>query len=50
MDRFMLKVVVGYPSESEERVILDRMSTTKPNFTLNSVVTPGNPPHAGARE
>ena len=40
MDRFMLKVVVGYPSESEERVILDRMSTTKPHFTLNSVVTP----------
>ena len=40
MDRFMLKVVVGYPSESEERVILDRMSTTRPNFELNSVVTP----------
>ena len=40
MDRFMLKVVVGYPSESEERVILDRMSTTRPNFALNSVVTP----------
>ncbi len=40
MDRFMLKVVVGYPSEREERLILDRMSTTKPNFELNSVVTP----------
>jgi MoxR-like ATPase len=40
MDRFMLKVVVGYPSETEERLILDRMSTTKPNFLLTSVVTP----------
>jgi MoxR-like ATPase len=40
MDRFMLKVVVGYPSESEERIILDRMASTKPNFPLNSVVTP----------
>lgn len=40
MDRFMLKVVVGYPSENEERQILDRMSTTKPKFALNSVVTP----------
>src|SRR3954463_14730842 len=40
MDRFMLKVVVGYPSEAEERVILDRMASTKPNFPLTSVVTP----------
>jgi MoxR-like ATPase len=40
MDRFMLKVVVGYPSEREERAILDRMSTTKPTFALNSIVTP----------
>jgi MoxR-like ATPase len=40
MDRFMLKVVVGYPSENEERLILDRMSTTKPKFSLTSVVTP----------
>jgi len=40
MDRFMLKVVVGYPSENEERLILDRMSTTRPNFPLTSVVAP----------
>jgi MoxR-like ATPase len=40
MDRFMLKVVVGYPSETEERLILDRMASTKPNFPLTSVVTP----------
>ncbi|MEP6662035.1 MAG: MoxR family ATPase [Verrucomicrobiota bacterium] len=40
MDRFMFKVIVGYPTEEEERVILDRMSSTKPVFTLNSIVTP----------
>ena len=40
MDRFMFKVVVGYPTEAEERVILDRMASTRPNFPLNSVVTP----------
>jgi MoxR-like ATPase len=40
MDRFMLKVVVGYPSENEERLILDRMASTRPNFPLSSVVSP----------
>jgi MoxR-like ATPase len=40
MDRFMLKVVVDYPTEEEERAILNRMASTKPNFTLNSIVTP----------
>ncbi len=40
MDRFMLKVVVGYPSEAEERVILDRMASTRPDFPLNAVVNP----------
>ncbi len=28
VDRFMLKVIVGYPSREEERQILDRMATT----------------------
>ena len=40
MDRFMLKVVVGYPSQAEELEILDRMGTTKPDFRLDSVVNP----------
>jgi MoxR-like ATPase len=40
MDRFMLKVVVSYPSENEERLILDRMASTRPNFPLTSVMTP----------
>ncbi|PJF38942.1 MAG: ATPase, partial [Phototrophicales bacterium] len=32
LDRFMLKVVVEYPSRDEERVILDRMGTEPPAF------------------
>ena len=40
MDRFMLKVVVGYPTESEERMILDRMATTKPNLQLDPKLSP----------
>jgi MoxR-like ATPase len=40
MDRFMLKVIVGYPSAEEELVILDRMASTKPSFALDAVVTP----------
>lgn len=30
LDRFMLKVVVGYPSRNEERVIIERMSGALP--------------------
>jgi MoxR-like ATPase len=40
MDRFMLKIVVGYPSESEEKIILDRMATTRPDFKLEPRVSP----------
>lgn len=40
LDRFMLKIVVGYPSEAEERGILDRMAFTKPSLPLTSVVAP----------
>lgn len=40
MDRFMLKVVVGYPTEAEEELILDRMASTRPDFALNPKVTP----------
>ena len=31
VDRFMLKLSVGYPSREEERLILDRMATTDSN-------------------
>ncbi len=40
VDRFMLKVVVHYPSRAEERGILDAMATTTPNFAVQPVVTP----------
>jgi MoxR-like ATPase len=40
VDRFMLKLVVTYPSKSQEREILDRMSTTSPNRTIDAVMQP----------
>ncbi len=40
VDRFMLKIVVTYPSRAEERSILDSMATTSPNFTVQPIVGP----------
>ena len=40
VDRFMLKLVVTYPSRSEERAILDRMSTTHPTRSITPVMEP----------
>jgi MoxR-like ATPase len=40
MDRFMLKVIVGYPNRDEERQILDRMSKTKTSHDVNPVLNP----------
>jgi MoxR-like ATPase len=40
VDRFMLKIIVTYPSRMEERIILDTMATTSPNLTVQPVVTP----------
>lgn len=42
VDRFMLKLVVTYPARSQEREILDRMSTTAPNRTIEPVMQPGD--------
>jgi len=39
VDRFMLKILVGYPDKAEERQILDRMTEAELPKT-NSVVTP----------
>lgn len=39
VDRFMLKLKVGYPSKSEEREILDRMSSTDPNLEAPTVAS-----------
>jgi MoxR-like ATPase len=38
VDRFMLKLNIGYPSRTEERQILETMASTRPNTTVNSVL------------
>jgi MoxR-like ATPase len=40
MDRFMLKVIVGYPNRDEELQILDRMSKTRNSIEVKAVTTP----------
>ena len=42
LDRFMLKLHVGYPTKAEERLILDLMGTSKPNLDVRAVVDPAN--------
>ncbi|MBN2226906.1 MAG: MoxR family ATPase [candidate division Zixibacteria bacterium] len=39
VDRFMLKLKVGYPSPAEERIIMDR-NTTGEAITVDKVITP----------
>ncbi|MBZ0173235.1 MAG: MoxR family ATPase [Phycisphaerales bacterium] len=39
VDRFMLKLSVGYPSKQEEREIVRRMASTKPKMTVDPVVS-----------
>jgi MoxR-like ATPase len=39
VDRFMLKIIVGYPNRAEERAILDTMASTEPPFEVKPVVT-----------
>jgi MoxR-like ATPase len=39
VDRFMMKVIVTYPSRTEERAILDAMATTEAMVTPRPVVT-----------
>ena len=40
VDRFMLKVVVGYPSKEDERKIVDRMAGGQPEPSVSKVATP----------
>ncbi|MFQ5411569.1 MAG: AAA family ATPase, partial [Phycisphaerae bacterium] len=40
VDRFMLKVTVGYPTPQEERIILDRMAMTQPDQSISPVMRP----------
>jgi MoxR-like ATPase len=39
VDRFMMKVIVGYPNRTEERAIQDAMAVTEPSLDVQSVVT-----------
>jgi MoxR-like ATPase len=39
IDRFMMKVIVQYPSRAEERAILDAMATSEPGVTPRAVVS-----------
>jgi MoxR-like ATPase len=39
VDRFMLKLVIGYPNRAEELAIQDSMATTSPSLGVNPVVT-----------
>jgi len=40
VDRFMLKVLVNYPTPEEERLILDRMAKTSDTLTVEPVMSP----------
>ena len=39
VDRFMLKLVIGYPNRAEELAIQDSMGTTTPDLSVQPVVT-----------
>ena len=40
LDRFLLKVSVGYPTRDEELTVLDRMATSAPTYQTQTVCTP----------
>ena len=40
VDRFLLKVKLGYPTKEEERTIVDRMAKTHTDAKVNPVITP----------
>ena len=42
VDRFMLKLKIGYPTIEEERRILDRMARTETDITVNPVIEPAD--------
>jgi MoxR-like ATPase len=39
VDRFMMKVIVGYPNRTEERAIVDAMAVTEPSLDVQPVVS-----------
>jgi len=39
VDRFMMKVIIGYPNRVEERAILEAMATSEPSLGVQAVVS-----------
>ena len=46
VDRFLLKLVIGYPSKAEERAILDAMATSEPDLHVDPIVSIAQLAHA----
>src|ERR1700693_1477372 len=46
LDRFMLKLNIGYPSKAEERKILDLMGTSAPDLSVDTVASANEIIHA----
>ena len=42
VDRFAMKLVVTYPTQKEERLILDRMANTQNKLTVDAVLNPSD--------
>ncbi|MFH1076751.1 MAG: MoxR family ATPase [Pseudomonadota bacterium] len=42
VDRFMLKLKVGYPSIEDEHIILKRMARSKPDVQVDAVISPND--------
>jgi MoxR-like ATPase len=42
VDRFMLKLKIGYPTKEEEREILHRMARSSPDLTVDAVLAPAD--------
>jgi len=40
VDRFMLKVLIGYPNRAEERQIMERMAITNPALSVQPIISP----------
>jgi MoxR-like ATPase len=40
VDRFLLKLIVSYPTKKQERQILDRMASTSPDVSVEAVMSP----------
>jgi MoxR-like ATPase len=45
VDRFMLKLKVGYPSKEEELAILNRMAAIEPDISVNPILDPSSITH-----